>query len=123
MAEIIRGTTNTTWTMLYYKETIIAWLRCKKDGRADQIGLASATLDIGGEEKSGLVNPRGLHPEKDMVQCQVIGEVLGGDHNGWVMVHFAPLQDEQFRLSAPKEHLDAICEKCEVLEKPVSTPP
>ena len=53
-----------------------------------------------------------------------MGEILGGENHGLMVLDFAPTQqDERFRIIAREEDLDAICEKNEILESPVSLPP
>ena len=120
---MIRGTTSTQSTVLHYRETIAVWLRCQDAKRSDFLQEAIITLALGQETRTGRVQLRSLHPTRDIVLCHAAGEVLGGDHHQHMVIDFAPMQDERFRITASEEDLDAICEKTEVLTEPTSTPP
>ena len=118
---MIRGTTSTNSTMLQYPERIAVWLRCEKVIQEKSFHSALITLKLGEEERTGRVGNGSVHG--DMALCYAVGEIPGGEHHGWMALDFQPLQDERFRISAPEEQLDAICEKTEVLRDPVSTRP
>ena len=120
---MIRGTTSSTSTILYYQEKIIAWIRCEEALRSRSFGEAVIRLKLGDEECTGRVPLRSLHPDEDVVQSVIVGEILGGENHGLMVLDFAPTQDERFRIIAREEDLDAICEKNEILEPPVSLPP
>ena len=120
---MIRGKTTTESTTLTYKERIEAWLRCEKVVRSDFFEEAAILIRTGDTEHEGRVQLRSMHPTEDMVHCAVMGEVLGGEHHGWMIVTSNPMQDERFRIVTPEEQLDAICVKTEILERRVSTPP
>ena len=120
---MIRGTTAIDSTMLTYKERIEAWLRCEKVVRNDFFEEAAILIRTGDVEHQGRVQLRSIHPTEDMVHCAVVGEVLGGERHGWMIVSFDPMQDERFRFAASEDNLDAICVKTEILKRPVSTPP
>ncbi len=121
---MIRGTPRSTSTILYYQEKIIAWIRCEEALRSRSFREAVIRLKRGDEECTGRVPFRSLHPDEDIVQSVVVGEILGGENHGLMVLDFAPTQqDERFRIIAREEDLDAICEKNEILESPVSLPP
>ena len=120
---MIRGTTPVNSTILYYKERIEAWIRCEKVIRGDFFEEAAILIKTGETEHQGRVQLRSMHPTQDMVHCAVVGEVLGGEHHGWMLLRFDPLQDERFQVMAPEDELDAICVKTEILEPRLSTPP
>ena len=120
---MIRGNTNTDSTMLNYKEKIAAWLRCEEIQELDFFHEAVITLRLGEETKTGRVQLSSVNLEKKMVLCAVVGEILGGENHRKMMVDFAPMQDERFRIVADEADLDRICAKTEILKAPVSTPP
>ncbi len=120
---MIRGTTTSRNTILLYREEIAAWLRCQKVIRNDFLKQAAITLNIGDEERSGRVALTSMHPTKDVVLAKVTGQVQGGEHDGFIVVDFAPPQDERFRITTKETDLDAICVNTEILHPPVSKPP
>ena len=120
---MIRGTPRRTSTVLYYQEKIIAWIRCEETLRSQSFGEAVIRLKLGDEECTGRVSLRSLHPDEDMVQSIVVGEILGGENHGRMVLDFDSTPDGRFRIIAREEDLDAICEKNEILEHPVSLPP
>ena len=120
---MIRGKTATTSAILHYWEDIAAWLRCENVVRNDFFQEAVITLKIGEKEESGRVHLSSMDPERDLVLCSVTGEILGGEQHGHLVLDFAQLQDERFRLVAREEDLDEICAKTEILQQPSSTPP
>ena len=120
---MIRGKTATTSTVLNYWEDIAAWLRCENIVRNEFFQDAVITLKIGEKEESGRVQLDSIHPERDLVLCAVTGEILGGEQHGYLVLDFAQIQDERFRLVAQEEDLDEICVKTEILRQPQSAPP
>ena len=120
---MIRGTTNVGSTLLHYRERIAVWLRCKEVQRSNFLEEAVITINLGDDERSGRVQLQSMHPTRDIVLCYAVGEMLGGEHHRNMILDFAPMQDERFRISASEEALDAICEKTEILQQPASTPP
>ena len=120
---MIRGTTATDSTVLYYKENIVAHLRCESVVREDFFHEAAITLRFGDETKTGRVNLKSVHPQEDIVSCVVVGEILGGDHHGEMLLHFQLTQDGRFAVTAPEEDLDPICTKTEILVPPTPTYP
>ena len=120
---MIRGTTSDASTILYYQERIVAWIRCEEVLRSTFFEEAVIRLRLGEEERTGRVSLRSLHPDEDMVQSVVVGEILGGEHHGRMILDFDSTPDGRFRIIAREEDLDAICEKNEILVPPVSLPP
>ena len=116
---MIRGKTATESTILTYTERIEAWLRCEKVVRSDFFEEAAILIRTGETEHQGRVQLRSMHPTENMVHCKVAGEVLGGEHHGWMILKFAPMQDQMFQIVAPEEELDPICVKTEMIQNPV----
>ena len=120
---MIRGTPIRNSTVLYYQEKIIAWIRCEEALRSRSFGQAVIRLKLGDQECTGRVSLRSLHPDEDIAQSVVVGEVLGGENHGLMVLDFDSTPDGRFRIVAREEDLDSICEKNEILEPPVSPPP